>query len=247
MTPDPTPALTDWNLEAATILSLRREPACFAFLCSRADTAPQPIDSINLDLASVDYFAGRASLWATLDIRSGASNDRAMAILGFDEAFLRPFSRALIEASANRMPYRMSIQPDPDDVRRHRLVEYVTGPGVALIELVLTPQDSVITISGRAESQEEETLFQLPRTDSFLRGFIKMTCQADQALRETLAESEKIARRRSRDAKATAAAAPHRVWFHRRAGARRASSSPARACPRRKCARPRCRARSGNP
>lgn len=118
-----------------------------------------------------------------------------MAILGFDEAFLRPFTRALIEASTNRMPYRMSIQPDPDNVRRHRLVEYVTGPGIALTELVLTPQDSIVTVSGRAEGEEEETLFQLPRTDSFLRGFVKMTCQADQALRETLAESERIARR----------------------------------------------------
>jgi len=197
VTQDPTPTLTDWNLEAATTLSLRREPACFAFLCSRADAAPQPIDSINLDLASVDYFAGRASLWATLDIRSGASNDQTMAILGFDEAFLRPFSRALIEASANRIPYRMSIQPHSDDARRHRVVEYVTGPGVALCELVLTPQDSTVTVSGRAEGHEEETLFQLPRSDSFLRSFIKMTCQADQALRETLAESEQIARRRA--------------------------------------------------
>ena len=47
---------------------------------------------------------------------------------------------------------------------------------------------------------KEHPLFQLPRTDSFLRAFIKMTCQADQALRETLAESEKIARRRAKAA-----------------------------------------------
>jgi hypothetical protein len=65
-----------------------------------------------------------------------------------------------------------------------------------LVELVLTPQESTIMISGRATAHEEESLFQLPRTDSFLRAFIKMTCQADQALRDTLAESEKIARRR---------------------------------------------------
>ena len=90
---DPTHAITDWNLEAATTLSLRREPACFAFLCGDADAPPQPIDAINLDLASIDYYAGRASLWATLEIRSSASNDQPMAMLGFDEAFLRP-SRA---------------------------------------------------------------------------------------------------------------------------------------------------------
>jgi len=197
---DPVHALTDWNLEAATTLSLRREPACFAFLCGDADAAPQPIDAINLDLASVDYHGGRASLWATLEIRSTASNDQPMALLGFDEAFLRPFSRALIEAASNRAPYRMTIRRDAVNAKRHRVVEYVTGPGVPLIELMLTPQDGTVTISGRAEGGEEQTFFQLPRTDSFLRAFIKMTCQADQALRETLAESEKIARAKIRDA-----------------------------------------------
>lgn len=196
---DPIHTLTDWNLEAATTLSLRREPACFAFLCCDADAPPQPIDAINLDLASIDYFGGRASLWATLEIRSSASNDQPMAMLGFDEAFLRPFSRALIESASTRTPYRMTIRADADTPKRLRVVEYVTGPGVGLAELMLTPQDATVTISGRAEGGEEQSLFQLPRTDSFLRAFIKMTCQADQALHETLAESEKIARRRARE------------------------------------------------
>jgi hypothetical protein len=80
------------------------------------------------------------------------------------------------------------------------VVEYITGPGVALVELVLTPQDATLTISGRAEGEDEETLFQLPRTDSFLRAFIKMTYQADQALRDTLAESQKLALRQARAA-----------------------------------------------
>ncbi|SRR5579862_7522128 len=194
---EPIHALTEWNLEAATTLSLRREPACFAFLCARADSAPQPIDSINLDLASIDYFGGHASLWTVLEMRSGASNEQPLAILGFDEAFLRPFSRALIETAASRTPYRMTIRPDPSNTKRFRVVEYITGPGVPLVELVLTPQESTIMVSGRAQSQEEESLFQLPRTDTFLRAFIKMTCQADQALRDTLAESEKIARRKA--------------------------------------------------
>jgi hypothetical protein len=193
-------ALSDRNLEASTTLSLKREPACFAFLSSRSMTAPQPIDSINLDLASVDYFGGRASLWATLEIRSGASNEQPVAVLGFDETFLRPFTRALIEAAASRHPYRMTILREPGERERQRVVEYVTGPGNALCEVVLTPHDSVVVISGRtAEDGDEETLFQLPRNDSFLRAFVKMTCQADQALRDTLNESEKLARRRGRD------------------------------------------------
>jgi hypothetical protein len=37
----------------------------------------------------------------------------------------------------------------------------------------------------------------LPRSDSFLRAFVEMTCQADQVLRDTLAESERLARRRT--------------------------------------------------
>jgi hypothetical protein len=189
-------ALSDRNLEANTTLSLKREPACFAFLSSRSATAPQPIDSLNLDLASVDYFGGRASLWATLEVRSGATNEQPVAVLGFDETFLRPFTRALIEAAASRHPYRMTILHEPGETARQRVVEYVTGPGAALIEVILTPHDTVLVISGRTEEDgEEETLFQLPRSDSFLRAFVKMTCQADQALRDTLSESEKLARR----------------------------------------------------
>ena len=89
-----TPAITDRNLEATTHISLKREPACFAFLSARSVAPPMPIDSINLDLASADYFNGRASLWTTLEMRSSINNDRPTAILGFDESFLRPFARA---------------------------------------------------------------------------------------------------------------------------------------------------------
>ena len=55
-----TPAITDRNLGAATTISLKREPACFAFLSPHSTLPPVPIDSINLDLASADYFDGRA-------------------------------------------------------------------------------------------------------------------------------------------------------------------------------------------
>ncbi|MGH6982764.1 MAG: hypothetical protein ACRED7_04690 [Stellaceae bacterium] len=190
-----THALPDCNLEAATTLSFKREPACFAFLCSRAVSPPQPIDSLNLDLASVDYFGGRASLWATLEIRSTASDEKATAVLGFDETFLSPFTRALIECASSRVPYRMTIARSED--RPQRLVEYVTGPGVALSELILTPQDNVVVISARAEGEDEETLFHLPRTDTFLHAFAKMTYQADGQLQQTLAQSEKLARQQS--------------------------------------------------
>src|SRR5207237_4958940 len=103
-----TPAIADRNLEAATNISLKREPACFAFLSARSLSPPMPIDSINLDLASADYFQGRASLWTTLEMRSSVNNDRPIAILGFDETFLRPFARALVEASTTRAPPRLT-------------------------------------------------------------------------------------------------------------------------------------------
>ncbi len=198
---DPSNVLSDRNLEASTTLSLKREPACFAFLSSRAAAAPMPMDAINLDLASVDYFGGRASLWTTLEVRSGATNEQPTAVLGFDETFLRPFTRALIEAAASRNPYRMTVLSEPGGVERQRVVEYVTGAGTALSEVILTPHDSVVVISGRAgDDTDEETLFQLPRSDSFLRAFVKMTCQADQALRDTLAQHERLARERPRKA-----------------------------------------------
>ncbi len=129
------PAITDRNLEATTNISLKREPACFAFLSARSVSSPMPVDSINLDLASADYFGGRASLWTTLEMRSSVSDDRPTALLGFDETFLRPFARALIEAATTRAAYRMTILQETRDTERCRVVEYVTGPGKALHEL----------------------------------------------------------------------------------------------------------------
>jgi hypothetical protein len=186
--------IIDRNLEASTTISLKREPACFAFLCARAASAPLPIDSINLDLASADYYAGRASLWATFEIRSSATNDKPVAVLGFDETFLRPFTRAVIEASTTRHAFRMSIVGGAE---RPRVVEYVTGSGAPLTEIVLTPHDNVVLVGAAQPGEPEETLFQLPRTDSFLRAFAKVTHQADQALSDTLADLERAAKRRA--------------------------------------------------
>ena len=194
---DPSNALSDRNLEASTTLSLNREPACFAFLCSRAVSAPLPIDAINLDLASLDYFAGRASLWAALEVRSSTTNGKPTAVLGFDENFLRPFTRALIDAAASRDRLCMAVLRDPDGTARQRVVEYVTGPGSGLREIVITPRDSVLCVAGRtAADGDEETLFELPRSDSFLRAFVDMTYKADRELRDMLRESERLARRR---------------------------------------------------
>jgi hypothetical protein len=156
-----------------------------------------PIDAINLDLASADYFDGRASIWTTLELRSAAADNRPTAVLGFDEAFLRPFTRALIEAAATRAIYRMRIADPLDDANRYRVVEYVTGPGTPLREIVFTPHENVILIGAAlGDDGEEETLFQLPRSDSFLRSFASISYQADQMLRDTLADMERMARER---------------------------------------------------
>jgi len=191
--------LVDRNLETATAISLRREPACFAFLCTQAISPPLPIDSINLDLASVDYYGGRGSLWATLEIRSTATNDEPTAVLGFDETFLRPFTRSLIEASTTRAAYRMLMRQPSEERARYRVVEYVTGPGTPLQELLIQPQDQVLLVCVPNPEGGEETLFQLPRSDSFLRVFVRMAHQADEVLRMTLAETERLGRRRAGD------------------------------------------------
>jgi len=192
-----TPAIVDRNLEASTNISLKREPACFAFLSARSVAPPMPIDSINLDLASADYFRGRASLWTTLEMRSSVNNDRPTAMLGFDETFLRPFARALVEASTTRAAYRMTILDETREGERYRVVEYVTGPGKPLKELVLQPFDNVVLITATTPKEGDETLFQLPRTDSFLRAFAKMSYTADQALHEVLEDMERVARQQN--------------------------------------------------
>ncbi len=191
-----TPAISDRNLEVSTNISLKREPACFAFLSARSASAPMPIDSINLDLASADYFQGRSSLWTTLEMRSGVNGDRAMALLGFDESFLRPFTRALVEAATTRAAYRMTILSQTSDGERCRVVEYVTGPGKPLKELVIQPYEAVMTVAATSRADGEESLFQLPRTDNFLRAFAKMSYTADNVLHELLDEMDRVARRR---------------------------------------------------
>jgi hypothetical protein len=195
------PAITERNLEATTNISLKREPACFAFLSPRSVASPMPVDSINLDLASADYFGGRASLWTTLEMRSTVNDDQPTALLGFDETFLRPFARALIEAATTRATYRMTILREAREPQRCRVVEYVTGPGKTLHELILQPFDNVVLVSAAAGKDGDETLFQLPRTDSFLRAFAKMAYVADQALHDLLDEMQRLARRH--DATAT--------------------------------------------
>jgi hypothetical protein len=190
-------AIAERNLEATTNISLKREPACFAFLSSRSITPPIAIDSINLDLASADYFDGRASVWTTFEVRSSITEERPLAMLGFDETFLRPFARALIEASTTRAAYRMTILAEAGDVERCRVVEYVTGPGKALKELVLQPYETVVLISATTGKGGDDTLFQLPRTDSFLRAFTRMVFGADQTLRDLLDELGRLGRQRN--------------------------------------------------
>jgi hypothetical protein len=90
----------------------------------------------------------------------------------------------------------MTILPDAPAGGRCRVVEYVTGPGKALKELVIQPYEAVVTIAATSRSDGDETLFQLPRTDNFLRAFAKMAYAADQALHDLLDDMNRVARRR---------------------------------------------------
>ena len=90
----------------------------------------------------------------------------------------------------------MTILQEARPAERCRVVEYVTGPGKALEELMLQPFDNVVLVSAAKGKEGEETLFQLPRTDSFLRAFAKMAHVADQALHDLLEDMERLARQR---------------------------------------------------
>jgi hypothetical protein len=89
----------------------------------------------------------------------------------------------------------MTILNESPEGGRCRVVEYVTGPGRALKELVVQPFDNVVVIAAATANDGDETLFQLPRSDSFLRAFAKMAYSADQSLHDLLAEMERLARR----------------------------------------------------
>lgn len=192
--------LCDRHLDMATAMSCQREPACFAFLCANAVAAPQPIDRLNFDIASADFHRGRASVWATLEMRGEARTEggpgEGLTLLGFDEGFLRPFTRAVLEAAATRVPHRMSIRPDPDYPEAPRVVDYVRASGgMPITELVVIPYEQVLAIVVPVDSAEiEETLFQLPRTDTFLRAFTRMAHLADAALRDTITEMTRLGR-----------------------------------------------------
>jgi len=192
--------LGDRHLDMATAMSCQREPACFAFLCANAVVGPQPIDRLNFDIASADFHRGRASVWATLEMRgeprSEGGSGEVLSLLGFDEGFLRPFTRAVLEAAATRVPHRMSIRPDPDRPEAPRVVDYVRDAGgMPITELVVIPYELVLAVVVPVDSAEiEETLFQLPRTDTFLRAFTRMAHLADATLRDTLGEMSRLGR-----------------------------------------------------
>jgi hypothetical protein len=194
--------LSDRHLDTTTTMSCQREPASYAFLCANAVAAPELIDRLNFDIASADFHRGRASVWATLEMRGEARAEtgtcEASSLLGFDEGFLRPFTRAVLEASATRVPYRMSIRPDPERPDVPRVVDYVrSAGGTPITELIVIPYDQVLAVGVAVEGTEaEETLFQLPRTDTFLRAFTRMAHLADAALRETLGEMARLGRGR---------------------------------------------------
>jgi hypothetical protein len=199
--------LCDRHLDMATAMSCQREPACFAFLCANAVMGPQPIDRLNFDIASADFHRGRASVWATLEMRGetrgeGGSGE-VLSLLGFDEGFLRPFTRAVLEAASTRVPHRMSIRPDPERPGAPRVVDYIRDAGgMPVTELVVIPYDQVLAVVIPVDSAEiEETLFQLPRTDTFLRSFARMAHLADAALRDTVGEMGRLGRGNAATAK----------------------------------------------
>jgi len=161
------------------------------------------IERLNFDVASADYHENRATVWATLDMRGEGSECRVTALLGFDENFLRPFTRAVLEAATTRIAHRMTIGSEEKRAASPRVVDYVRSTGgVALRKLIITPYDQILSISVAADDgHDEDTLFQLPRTDSFLKMFARMTHLADLALRDMLRDMERLGRQPAGKAK----------------------------------------------
>jgi hypothetical protein len=191
----PSQPLPDRHLDAATMMSCKREPACFAFLCMSAVSAPLGIERFHFDIASADYHRGRASVWATLEIFPDLPGAESTSLLGFDDGFLRPFTRAVLEASATRIAHRMRIAKEDDAGQPPRVVDYVRSLGGTRVhDLIITPFEQIVSV-GVPDNGQEETLFQLPRTDSFLRMLARTAHLADAALKETLRDMERLARK----------------------------------------------------
>ena len=195
---EPSQPLSERNIETATLMSCRREPACFAFLCPSAIGAPVSIGQLNFDIVNADFHRGRASVWATLEFLPDMPEAEPLSLLGFDDGFLRPFARAILEAGATRIAHRMRVSPDqPEETTPPRVVDYVRSLGGTRIrDLTITPYDQVLSIAAldSARGVDEETLFQLPRTDSFLKAFARTAHLADTALKHTVQEMERLGR-----------------------------------------------------
>ena len=133
--------------------------------------------AINLDLASVDYFGGRASLWATLDIRSGArATSSRWSVLGFDETFLRP-----VHPRAHRgggEPHALSH----DDHTREPASRAATRRRIhhrARHGALRDRRDAARHGRGGLRPRRRwrrggDAASSLPRTDRFLRAFVKI-------------------------------------------------------------------------
>ena len=122
------------------------------------------------------------------------SDERPTAILGFDETFLRPFARALIEAATTRAGYRMTILQEAR-VRALPGGRICDRPRQDAGRIDAQPFGNGVLISA-GKGRRRRTLFQLPRTDSFLRAFAKMAYIADQALHDLLKDMDRVAKQR---------------------------------------------------
>ena len=115
---------------------------------------------------------------------------------------LRKPRPTLSKNSSGGVPRSVLSRSQTAEGGRCRVVEYVTGPGKALKELIIQPYESVMAIAAVSRNDGDENLFQLPRTDNFLRAFAKMSYAADQALHDLLDEMGRVARKRGEAADA---------------------------------------------
>ncbi len=192
----PSQPLSDPHIETVTLMSCKREPACFAFLGASAISAPVGIEQFNFDIVAADCHQGRPSVWATLEIRPDLAGAAPISLLGFGDGFLRAFARALIEAGSTRIAHRMRISSALDAADGPPLVvDYIRSLGGTRVrDLVITPYEQILAISTEDGDGEGESLFQMPRTDTFLKALARTAHLADTAMKQTLLEMERLGR-----------------------------------------------------